>query len=83
MNFPSKGNASVLVADGRELPPTRRTGRVCAAVMTPMAPVVIDLTLAGLPGDDVLFTIGAKRMRERFGIAFISSLYDAMLERSS
>lgn len=46
VKFPFKGHASVRVAHGRELPLVQRTGRVQVMVMTPWAPVVMDLALS-------------------------------------
>lgn len=74
---------SARVADDPELPLVQRTGHVQVTVTTSWAPLVINLALAVLPKDDDLLNIGSNIMRKRQGIDVMSSLREAILNRSS
>ena len=71
------------VSDGRVIPIGERTVSVRVTLMTPWAPVIFDVTLAIVPGDDDVLIIGSKTLRERLGIDVMEGLRKAAAGRKS
>lgn len=77
-----EANSRVRVAVGSKLP-QRRTGKAKMTGIMPWDPVVIDLALSALHGDNDLLTSGSKSIRERPRNDFKTSLRDSLLKTSS
>lgn len=56
---------SLSVADGRGVYTTQQTGLLTTTILTPFAPVVIQLPVVVLPGGDIILISGTKPLREK------------------
>ena len=67
---------AVVLADGRPVPIERQTFSLMAAIVTPWGPVSIRLALAVMPGEDDLFSLAPKTLREELSIDVMEELRD-------